>query len=207
MSPLHPAGRRGGLPAWLTALSLILAACATPTTTHVTSQWKDTRYHEKIHKVLVISLAEEPAIRQSFEKTMVEKLHGQGVEAVASSDIIPADAKIDRKTVRAAMAGKGFDTVLVSRLIGIDTSTAYIPPAPSTESFDVYYSHAYATVFTPGYLARRTVVSIEIKLYDTGRGHLIWSLTSQTFNHSNVMDVIHSLSGTIIHNLRQQGLI
>jgi len=184
----------------------LLASCAATTTTDVTDQWRDPQFHGKFAKVLVISMAEEASIRQSFENTMTAKLRKQGIEAVASSDIIPLDQKIDRKTVKAAMAGKGFDTVLVSRLIGIDTSSDYVPPSPA-QDFDSFYSHAYAMVYSPGYLARRTVVSVRINVYETRHGRLIWSMTSQTFNHSNVADVIQSLSSTITRELGQQGLL
>lgn len=188
------------LGAWL------LASCADTTTTRVTGQWRNPRYHGMLTKVLVISLAQEPSIRQSFEQTVSARLRKQGIEAVPSSDIIPLDEKIDRKTVKAALAGKGFDGVLVSRLIGIDADSTYVPPR-TAEDFDSFYNHAYAMVYTPGYLARRTVVSIRINVYETGHGRLIWSMTSQTFNHSNVKDVIDSLSTTITRHLAQQGLL
>lgn len=184
----------------------LLAACASATTTDVTGQWHDPQYHGKLGKVLVISLAEEPFIRRSFEDTVTAELSRRGVTAVASADIIPLDRKIDRKTVKAAMAGRGFDTVLVSRLIGIDNSADYVPPSP-IEDFDSFYSHAYTMVYSPGYLARRTVVSIRINVYETRHGRLVWSMTSRTFNHSNVADVIHSLSETITRQLARQGLL
>lgn len=200
-------GRARALALGLTLVTAawLLAACAA-TTTDVTGQWRDPEYHETLGKVLVISLADEPSIRQRFEHTVSARLQRAGITAVPASDIIPLDRKIDRKTVRAAIAGRGFDTVLVSRLIGIDTSTDYIPPSPA-EDFDSFYSHAYALVYSPGYLAHRTVVSIRINVYETRHNQLIWSMTSKTFNHRNVRDVIDSLARAITRQLARQGLL
>lgn len=190
----------------LAAAAWLLAGCAATATTDVTGQWRDPKYHETLGKVLVISLAEEPSIRERFEHTLSARLRHAGITAVASSDIIPLDRKIDRQTVKAAMAGRGFDTVLVSRLIGIDASADYVPPSP-IEDFDSFYSHAYGMVYSPGYLAHRTAVSIRINVYETRHNQLIWSMTSKTFNHSNVPDVIDSLTSAIIRQLARQGLL
>lgn len=183
----------------LVAGALILAACAS-TSTKIMGLWKDDQYAKKITKVMVISLAEEPPIRQKAEGIVAAKLRKRGVDAVASSTLMPLDEKIDRDTVKAAIAGKGFDTVLVTHLVGVNLNTGYVPPEQTT----VYN---LTINVTPGYTVHRPVVSIQIDLYDTKNQHLVWSMTTQTSSHGTVADVIDSYSSVLVKKLAKQGLI
>ncbi len=178
--------------------ALMLAACAS-TDTKIMGTWKDDQYARKITKVLVVSLAEEASIRQKAEGIVVAKLRKRGVDAVASSDIMPADEKIDRDTVRAAIAGKGFDSVLVTRLLGVDLNTGYVPPDSTIYNFTVKVE--------PGYTAHRPVVFIQINLYNTAKAQLVWSMTTQIHNHGTVADVIDAYSSAMVETLVKQGLI
>ena len=177
---------------------LTLAACAT-TTTKVVGTWKDDHYDKKISKVLVVSLAEEAPIRQKAEAMVAAKLRDRGIDAVTSSTIMPLDSDINRETVAAAIAGKGFDSVLVTRLLGVDLNTGYVPPDSTIYNFTVNV--------TPGYTAHRPVVSIRIDLYETGQGRLVWSMTTQHANYNNVPGVIDAYSSTLVSALAKQGLI
>ena len=188
--------------------TFLLEACASFPTTHteVIGSWKADNFNGKFSNVLVISPAAEPGIREKVESIMVKSLEKQGLHAVASSDIMPADEKINRKTVRAAMAGKGFDGVLVSRLLDVDRSTIYIPPSQDT-SFDESFDGVSPIDISPGYIEHLSVVSLQTNLYDTASKQLVWSLNSQTSNFSTVSDIEQSVSQTVINDLRAMGLI
>jgi hypothetical protein len=188
--------------------AFLLAACASIPTTHteVIGSWKADNYNGKFSNLLVISHAAEPGIREKVESIMVKSIEKQGLHAVASSDIMPADEKINRKTVRAAMAGKGFDGVLVSRLLDVDQSAIYIPPSQDT-SFDESFDGVTPVDISPGYVEHLSEVSLQINLYDTASKRLVWSLNSQTSNFSTVSDIVQSVSQAVINNLRAMGLI
>jgi len=178
--------------------ALILTACAS-TSTKIMGTWKDDHYTKKITKVLVVSLAEEPPIRREAEGIVVAKLRQRGIDAVASSDLMPMDQKIDRETVKAAITGKGFDSVLVTRLLGVDLNTGYVPPDPTIYNFTLSVE--------PGYTAHRPVVSIQINLYDTAQEQLVWSMTTQSTNYDTIAEVIRSYSSILVKNLAKHGLI
>jgi len=188
--------------------AFLLAACASTPTTHteVTGSWKVDNYNGKFSNLLVISHAAEPGIREKVESIMVKSLEKQGLHAVASSDIMPADEQINRKTVRAAMAGKGFDGVLVSRLLDLDQSTINIPPSQDS-TFDNSFDGVAPIVISPGYVEHLSVISLQTNLYDTASKRLVWSLKSQTFNFNTVSDMVQSVSQVVINNLRAMGLI
>ena len=179
--------------------ALMLAACAS-TTTKIMGSWKDDHYAKKIAKVLVISLAEEPPIRQKAEGIVAAKLRKRGVDAVASSTLMPMDEKIDRETVKAAITGKGFDSVLVTRLLGVNLNTGYVPPEQAT-------LYNLTVNVAPGYTAHRPVVSTRIDLYDTAGGNIVWSMTTQSSNHDTIADVINGYSSVMVKIMAKQGLI
>lgn len=194
----------------LAIAAFVLAACAT--SNFVSGSWKDSDYHRKIGKVLVVGLSKNQTRRRTFEDTLVEQFHRIGIAAVPSYRLVPLHEPLNKEAVRQevkmAIQGKNFDTVLVSHLIGVDKSTTYVPPSTHLEyGFYRNIVTAYSIVYTPGYLEHDTVVSLETNLYDTASEKLIWSMTSHSFNPADAMDVIKPLSRTIIKDLSAQGLV
>lgn len=196
--------------ALITPWLLMLSAC---TQSHITiGSWKDTAYQKKVAKVFVIGVTPRAAIRRAFETTVVEKLRQRGVTAVASAALVPLDKDLGKEAVKArvkaAIAGKGFDAVLVSRLLGVDKTSTYVPPSARMEySFTRDIITAYSVAFTPGYQVHDTVVSIETNLYDTATEDLVWSMRSRSFNPADAAEVITPLSDAIIKDLAKNRLI
>jgi hypothetical protein len=198
---------------WLLAALIVsiifLTSCAsTPASrTKVTGTWKEEHFNKKLSNILIISLADEIGMRAKVENALVRKLDAKGVHAEASSDLMPIDEEIDRKTVRAAMVGKTFDGILVSRLIEVASDATYVPPSP-TASFEAGFSHSVPIISSPGHTERSSVVTLQTDLYDpSGKGHLVWSMTSQSFDPSNATVLIDNVSDAIVSDLRAKGLI
>jgi hypothetical protein len=188
----------------------LVTACAQPNI--IMGSWKDTNYTKQITSVFVIGVTQRSEIRQAFETAMVQHLHEKGLNAVASADSVPLKNGIAKETVKAevkaAIAGKGFDAVLVSRLIGVDKTSTYVPPSSHMEpTFSNGIMTAYSVAFTPGYLVNDTVVSIETNLYDTATEKLVWSMTSKSFNPADAMDVIKPLTAAVTKDLAKNGMI
>ena len=181
--------RRPCLLAALIMFASLLTGCATTPTTHteVTGSWQASSFKGKFANLLVVSHAADPGIREKVESIMVTNLEKQGLHAVASSEIMPIDEKVNRETVEAAMVGKGFDGVLVSRLLDVNRSTVYVPPAEDATLENSFDARNY--------------------LYDAASRRLVWSAQSQTENFGTVDDLVQSVSRAIIKNLRAKGLI
>jgi predicted GNAT family acetyltransferase len=188
--------------------ALLLASCASTPMSHtaVLGTWKADNYNRQLSNILVISLADEPGIREKFESIMVARLRKEGLHAIASSDIMAADEEINRRTVKSAMEGKGIDGVLVSRLLGVERDAIYVPPS-SDSSLETTFNRTAPIVTSPGYVEHRSIVNMQIDLYDTASEHLVWSLRSQTVNPSNVTEVMDRLSNDVTKDLRGKGLI
>lgn len=196
------------LMAALILCTLLLASCASTPTSHTTvlGTWKADNFNKRLSSFLVISLSDEPGIRDKFESIMVNRLEKEGLHAVASSDIMTADEEINRGTVKAAMAGKDIDGVLVSSLLGVEREAIYVPPSPDN-SLETIFNRAAPIITSPGYVEHRSVITMQIDLYDTTSEHLVWSLRSQTVNPPNVTEVMDRLSNEIVKDLRSKALI
>lgn len=187
---------------------LLLASCAsTPSNrSEILGSWKADNYDNKLSSFLVISLSDEPGIREKFESIMASRLRQEGLHAVASSDIMTADEEIDRDTVRAAMAGKGFDGVLVSHLLSVERGAVYVPPSPDI-TFANSFNQNTPIVAEPGRMEHNSVITMQLDLYDTASQHLVWSLRTQTVNPDNVTDAIQNEARAMAEDLRSKGLI
>jgi hypothetical protein len=188
--------------------ALLLISCAATPTSHssVLGAWKADNYNKQLSSFLVISLSDEPGIREKFESIMVGRLEKEGLHAVASSDIMAADEEINQGTVKAAMAGKGIEGVLVSHLLGVQRGAIYVPPSPDN-SLETTFNGTAPIVTSPGYVEHRSVITLQIDLYDTASEHLVWSLRSQNVNPPNMTEVMNWLSNAVINDLRVKGLI
>jgi hypothetical protein len=188
--------------------ALLLESCASTPISHTTvlGTWKADNYNRQLSSFMVISLSDEPGIREKFESIMVGRLKKEGLHAMASSDIMAADEEINRGTVKAAMADKDIDGVLVSRLLGVERDAIYVPPSPDN-SLETSFNRAAPIVTSPGYVEHRSVITLQIDLYDTASEHLVWSLRSQTVNPPNVTEVMDRISKDVVKDLRSKGLI
>jgi len=188
--------------------AFFLVSCASNPTTRTTvmGSWKADDYNNKLANFLVISLADEPGIRGKVEFTLANRLKKEGLRATASSEIMPADEEINRQTVKAAMAGKKFDGVLVSRLLGVERGAVYVAPSPDI-TFDSSFNSNTPIVTSPGYVEHLSVITVQVDLYDTASQHLVWSLKSQSVNPDNVTNVVNDLAGFVVKDLQIKDLI
>jgi len=188
--------------------AFLLASCVSTPVTHTTvlGAWRADNYNRQLSSFLVISLSDEPGIRVKFESIMVSRLEKEGLRAVASSDIMATDEEINRLTVKAAMAGKDIDGVLVTRLLRVERDAVYVPPS-ADNSLETTFIRATPVITSPGYVEHRSVINLQIDLYDAASEHLVWSLRTQTVNPPNVTEPMNAISNDVANDLRSKGLI
>jgi hypothetical protein len=200
----------------LLALMAVLGAIVSCSSSSMNMQgtWVDeSRQGEPMDDFLVIGVSDSTENRRAFENALVSELQKRQLRATPSVVIMPADQIITRETVLEAIEGRKIDAVLVTRLIGVDTTYSYTPeetyvlPDPYYEKFYAYYSRSYETVHEPGYLVEDTVVSLETNLYETKGEKLVWSGVSKSFNPADANEVISALSKLIVDTLVSEGLV
>lgn len=203
----------GALCAALLALMALVTSCATTSTTlrHV---WIDESLQRgPIEKILVVGVHESAMIQSVFEDHIRARFQERGIEAVRSMDVIPPDKELDREAVKAAIASGGFDAVLVTRLIGVDTQSewidgeTYVVPRGYYNTFYGYYITVQEVVHAPGYMVESSVVSLETNIYDVASEKLIWAALSETFDPPTAGDAIESVGKALLRDLTEDGLV
>jgi hypothetical protein len=104
----------------LVGAALMLAACAGPkvTRTQPLAESADAPYDN----VLVVSLFSSFDMRRLLEREIVKQLKSQGIDAVPSTSLISVKTPLNRESVLAAVEQANSDAVLVTQLLGGESS-------------------------------------------------------------------------------------
>jgi len=204
---------RTGFSTFILAILFITISCS-GTKTEIIGQWQEDDYQKgEIDKVLVLGIVDvkKPLLRRKFEDGMKKAFIDNGLEAIASMDIMPYDEVVDSTSFEKHFKDLEFDAVLVSRLVGVDKERkveagyAYVIPFNSYYGF---YGHYYASVTyanSSSYLSKNVVVVLETNLYETSDKKLVWSGISETLDPDKASDVINSFSKILVSTLDAEG--
>ena len=182
---------------WGGALAgVLVAACAT--VTPVPLAWKDPdSAGGPVERVFVIGVAENAATRRLFEDRFAEVLAARGVAARPSYLSLPDTDRLSEGRIREAMDAGRFDGVLITRLVGREKETTYVPPRTYTVPRPYYY----------GYYETHTIVRLETNLYTVADTRLVWTGQSETLDPRSVADGIDSATRAVTRRLAEDGLL
>ena len=192
-------------------LTILIESCSSSVLVDV---WSDPSYHESpLKKLLVIAVRQDPVRRRLWEDAFVGALSSYGVYATASYNLFP-NAVPDTNQVAGAVEEKGFDGILVSRLLNKETETHYVESNVTTEvktrynPFKNMYFTYYQDVQHPGYVDSQIVHRSAIEFWalkDNER--LIWAATSNTQETNSVQDVRKDIADLVMPELVRNDII
>jgi hypothetical protein len=202
-------------------LGITMIAGCSMSSTSLTQVWTDPSISGgSVGKTLVIGMARAEASRRLFENEMSALFGQKGLEAVSSHTLLPTLPEANdsgKESVRSAIAGKGFDTVIVTRLLDIDTQTTYVPGEtrvvadhwghPNDYRLYSYYDRTYTVVHDPGYIVEDKIVRLETNVYDVASESLIWAAVSETFNPSSIEDAVRTFGAAVLEDLEKSMLL
>ena len=201
-------------PLWCGIALALLAGIACAAKTTLSNVWMSDSYASGVmQRILVIGVAENETARRSFEDAFSAALAAQNVDAVPSYQILPGDQRLSRASIEGAIAGRGFQGVLVTRLLGVDEQTTYVPPKTYVRpgyyggGMYGYYGTSWDIVHQPGYTVTKTTVRLETHLYDAPTAELVWAAHSETFDPSSTQDVIDSVTKKLSSRLAEDGML
>jgi hypothetical protein len=198
----------------LTALTLVSGKSV-----KMVTSWFNPQYHgQKFHKVLVIGVARDPAVRADFEDGLAAQIARPGMEMIPGNQILlrpDTQAKPDLDYLRAQIRDHQIDAVVVSRVLKVDRevitvpSSTYVAPFPYYYSFYGYLGAVYPVMYDPGYTTEETTVSIETNVYATSKpeGDLVWTAVSQSFNPKSAKKVADALIKELPKQMEKDGLL
>jgi len=166
----------------------LLSACAS---SRSVMEWQDEAYQGRLDNILVIAVFEENGIRRSIEDAYVEKLKELSISATPGYSLLSSTTELSRETVEAAIGGTDIDSVLVTRLIGVEQVEQYHPPTyyGYYGGYDSFYRHSMAHS-SPGYYSSYKLLKLETNLYDATMGELVWSMQSESMDSPAPQDII-----------------
>jgi hypothetical protein len=181
------------------------ASCAT---TKMTDTWRDDNYRGTIRKVVVIGIFKEPDTRKIFEDEFADRLRARGVDATASHKIVSDAEMPDKDVVIGKIRKSGADTVLVTRVMDMETVKNYVPgQSYIVPTYYSYYGSYYSYSYRPGYTETTGSAYLETNLYNLGDEKLIWSGRSKTKLTATRYELIQAFVKTMLDGLAEAKLI
>jgi hypothetical protein len=195
------------------ALLATLAGCSSaPRLIHA---WQAPDYAgPQLENVIVVGVSERASTRRIFENVFAAKLREHGVQATASHAIFPANERIGREEFVRVARERGFDGVILTRVVGVDLKATYTPGyvmvEPATmypRDFWGYYGRSVRVYESPGHLSTYDVVSVETNLYSLDEPMLVWSGQTETVDPSNLEKESAGLADVVMRELAVRGLV
>lgn len=174
---LHPVA---ALP--LLAALLLTAGCSPGP--HLARTWRNPAQETAgLDGVLVVGPAALPGQQRTWENVLTTRLQRQGLDAAPGRELIdPRAGPVDRRRLARALRDRGLETVLVARVIGVQDAAARAPGYVLVDGavtgrnhlFD-FLDYRYREVVRSGVLDRAARVALEVNLYRSLGGVLLWS--------------------------------
>jgi len=191
---------------------ILFSSCSSGTS--IIATWRNEQVQlQHIKKILIIGVAKDPWVRKMFEGELKDEFVSNGVKAVSSLEIVSPDEKISKENFDLYFGNKGFDAVLVTRVVAekIDKQQIYnYTPTYGLYGgygFYGYYSYAFTYLNTPGYMVETKNINLETNVFDVKTKQMVWSTISESFDVRKASDVIHPIVRLIVDEMAEDGLI
>jgi hypothetical protein len=193
-------------------LGLLALSCSG--TSKLTESWADPTYTPKpVSKFMIVGLGESSRRIMLFEDYMARQFATRkGLEVIKGSSVKATESG-DVEAFKNVVRGSGADLVSITRLIGVDEETAYVPGStayvPTTGYYGMgpYYGSTYAMVNEPGYAVNYKIYKLETNVYDVKTEKLIWSGLSHTTDPADLEQAISSMAMVVVNDLVARKII
>ncbi len=190
----------------LLASMILWSACAS--TNMQTIERTPDFQSSRIHKVLVVCVIQTPGSRNRFENEFVRQWRARGVEAVASSDVLPVGVTLDKAGIAPFAKTQGFDSVLVTRPLKrgriqpefVHPKSEITPPASADSNLT---KDVQAVVASPEYGTDFEVVVVGSNLYEVATEKRLWSGITDTLLTGDVPKRARTFAKVILKNIYQ----
>lgn len=194
------------------ALILLLASCAAPV--NVVKTFDDADYANSAYSnVLVIVVAGNYENRARFERSMAAQLSSSGISATAYYSVIGRNQPITRSDVSNAVQARGFDSVLLTRIVSHESSVTEkrgASTAKATRKDDGaidLFRYDYEVLNNPNTINVASTVVLSTELYSAADEKRIWAIETTVSDKENVLLLIDDTVAQIAGQLRKDHMI
>lgn len=189
-----------------------IAACGASNSTRSTFDGPDYA-GAAFSKVLVIGVADSLNNRATFERTLVQELSGNGTVATAYYTLVKGNDPIDRATIEGLVNERGFDAVLITRVLNREVGSSVKTGSSSAKKIrrdggvvDLF-RYDYEELNEPEALSMELSVVISSEVFSAATKDRVWAIESDISDYSSdgvlVLDAVEIVS----RELRRDGLV
>lgn len=192
----------------------LLTAC---TTASIQDTWRSPEAPATVYrKLLIVGVANDVNVRQTFENIFVETLRKQGVDAVPSHTLIPDIKKADRALLQEVALQAGTDAVVITRGLSKAERTNYQYGTGQLQQRTVVMqesgpdSSTTVVMSAVGIAPRETyfeLVTMQTRFFDTASATLLWSALSNVTETGRRADAFWKLSALLVEAMQKDKVI
>ncbi len=197
----------------IVAASLALAACGSTVTVKKTLDnpiYTDSSYSD----ILVIGVGGDYDNRAAFERAMVSRIKAEGAKATAYYTVVGRNQPITRNIVSTSVKSRGFDAVLLTRVIsqssdvsvGGGTTETKVSRKEADRVIDLF-QYDYEELTQPGEINISSTVTLSAEMFSGADEMRMWAIESTIADKENVGQIIESAADTIMGQLKKDRLI
>jgi hypothetical protein len=196
------------------SLMLTLAACGASTST-VKKTLDNPKYTDlSYNDILVIGVGGDYDNRAAFERAMVSRIKAAGATAVAYYTVIGRNKPITRSAVSAAVKSRGFDAVLLTRVLS-QSSVASVEGATTDTKVSRMeadrvidlFRYDYEQMADPGDINILSTVTLSAEMFSGPDETRMWAIESTISDKENVGQIIEAAADTIMGQLKKDRLV
>jgi len=164
--------------------------------------------------ILVIGVSGDYSNRAYFEREMVSRIKAEGAKAAAYYTVVGRNQPITRSTVSVAVKSRGFDAVLLSRVINQDTdvsmesgsSETTVSRKSAARAIDLF-RYDYDELTEPGVINISSTVTISAEMFSGPDETRMWAIEFTIADKENVGQIIENAADTIVGQLKRDNLL
>ncbi len=191
---------------WTVLVIVFLSGCSS--TTKVVEHWTDPNFDGKLENLLVLSLNQSNKSRRIVENGFLLELKKRNIQAQASYNLLPNYEDLSKESVKAAISGSSIDGVLVMRAVKITKEDRNVREQSDGTRYDTFY--AYVGEYRPAYdsyTTTDTTVHMETNLYVVKDEQLVWTGKTESFNPTDVKELIAEMVIKILDQVSKTGFL
>lgn len=192
------------------ALATCLAACNGPRFQMIPTHTDAAASNRPIRDVLIIVVIDDPEVRTIFEKHFKDWFTAEGVEAIASTDVLSTqeDTQLEEAAIVNVIDKYGNDSVLITHLVDFGDTEVFSRGEPEIyRNYYAFYSYAWGYVHWPTISSEKVQITLETRLYNIKSESLLWAGESQLTNPETVGEAVGQVVKAVVKELEKNGLL
>ncbi len=189
--------------------------------TKLVTSWKNPEYQIfKPKKILVVGVTPNKEARKAFEFELINALNARKIYALQSAVVFETSFQDSKQTEKEIedqveiLLSKGYDTVLVSLVKGVDENESYGSESSKTDyhlrRFIFYYLMYQDAYFEQNYYTRYKVFNIETSIYNLKKDAdkaLVWVGSFDLVDPNSSNKTISMYAEKLIKTLEKEKII